>query len=158
MATKNVVEQITSYLDSNHFVYTYHEEGQFFFLGFKLSGKLQTVSVFINIGDDEYVVNATLPLKVGSESLSDMALLFAAINYRLLKGSFNIDLSDGTLQYKVYEKCYSEELNEQQIKDSIMIPVAMIDDHSESILSVIFKTRPIGEIINDLSLKDTRTE
>lgn len=153
-----IVNRIIAFFEEKNLIFTYNEKEQFFSTGFSLLGKLQNVNLMIALGDNDYVVNATLPLKVDESSLSNMSLLFSAINYRLKNGAFTLDLNDGSLHYKVYEKCYGEELPDQQILDSIMLPVTMVDQHSESILAVIFNTKDISDILNEFKLDDEQND
>lgn len=147
LAAKRIIE----FLDKNKLIYTYNEDGNFFSIGFKLTGKLQNVNLFINLGEDDYVVNAILPLRVNESSYADISLLFSAINFRLRNGAFTLDLSDGSLQYKVYERCYAETFSDQQILDSMMLPVAMVDQHSEFILPIIFNTKTISDVLAEFN-------
>lgn len=151
MNAELVAKRIIEFFNKNNLVYTYNEKGNYVSSGFKLIGKLQNVDLIINFGEDDYTVNAILPLRVDEASYADMSMLFSAINYRLRNGAFTLDLNDGSLQYKVYEKSYDSSFSDQQILDSIMLPVAMVDQHSEYILAIIFDTKSITEILSDFN-------
>lgn len=151
MDVNYISKRLDDFFKKNHLIYTYNDDVKVFSASFSLTGRLQNVNLIISLGEEDYLVNAILPLRVDKDSIADMSLLLSAINFRLRNGAFTLDLSDGSLQYKIYEKCYCNDFSDQQIMDSIMLPVAMVDQHSEFILAVIFKTKSISDILNDFN-------
>ena len=68
MNAELVAKRIIEFFNKNNLVYTYNENENYFSSGFKLIGKLQNVNLIINIGEDDYVVNAIIPLRVEEAS------------------------------------------------------------------------------------------
>ena len=89
-------------------------------------------------------IYSVMPGTVAEEHRPAMAVLLARINYGLILGNFEIDLSDGEVRFKVSADFGGAEPGEAQLKPLVATSLAQFDRWLPSLRDVIGGADPAG--------------
>ena len=77
-----------------------------------------------------------MPFKVDESKRVDMALAVCAANYGLADGSFDFDLSDGTILFRLTSSYRGSILSEDLFEYMLMIAAATVDKYNDKFFMV----------------------
>lgn len=111
---------------------------------------------FVPISDEELEhtnllqMYTTLPIELQEEQRSAVEKLLLAINTRMAVGHFGLQ-DDGEIYIRhIYSTARSSRINEQQMIDTIILFIAMIDMHEQLIDEVANGVLDVAEALNIL--------
>ena len=89
--------------------------------------------LLIRVIDNREVVklSSSVPLKIPEEKRVDTAIAITAINYQLLNGCFQMDLSDGEVRYSMAQSFRGSEVNDEIIRYLISVTIQTTDEYND---------------------------
>lgn len=140
--SKDIARAIDDLLKNDDMRFTFEEDRGIFRFGVGLSGKMRSLSFFIVVKSDEYLVYAISPISADpkdSKMMAAMAEFVCRASYGLLNGNFELDFRDGEIRYKSFVDCDGGAIPTQKIiRNSIHCPVLMFERYAPGILAVLF--------------------
>ena len=137
MTKLQIMDWIEGFLKDDDWKYRQLEGKMILKMGLNLKCKMKSTDLFIDVKDDEYLVYAISPLKGDPESLGEILRYISLVNYGMKNGNFELDVEDGEIRYKTYVNLDgATEIPTQVLKDSIYIPVMMMDKYGNGIAAL----------------------
>lgn len=139
--SQDLVNEIQGFLLDDDWKFDFDDERGIFRFGVNISGKMKHVNYFLSVREDSYTVYAISPISADAEDkaiMSSMAEFICRANYGLRNGSFELDMRDGEIRYKVFVDCDGVFPSKEVIRGSIIVPAMMFERYSKGILDVIF--------------------
>ena len=139
--SKELAGLVKDYLKSNGYLFTFDKEKGIFQFSVGLNGRLKRVATFINVDHDAISFVTVSPIGADSndeEMLSRMAVFLCRKNYELKNGSFQLDVRDGEIRYRVFVNCDKMVPSEEIINISCMLGPFMFESYGSAILSIIY--------------------
>ena len=150
MYNKEIANEISNFLKKDDWHFSFDEQKGSFRFGLSLKGKLRNVKYSVHVREDDYSVYVTSPLSVDADDkdmLARMSEFICRANYGLIRGSFELDVRDGEIQFKFYVPCNDSVPSDKTIGESIYIPMQMFKKYGDGIVSIIFTETSAEEAI-----------
>lgn len=127
-------EVLCKALDARDWHYNRHDEDLVITCGVK--GDDLPMDMIIMVREKQQVVSliSVLPFKIGEEQRIDGALAVCAANYGLINGSFDYDLTDGEVRFRLVTSFRNTELDEDVFDYMIMVSANTIDEYNDRFL------------------------
>ena len=138
--SEKIKKRLCEYLNGEHWPYTFDEELEAFRSGIRLKGALTRCDLVIHVQTNCYAVYAIPDLSADQNNLPAVAEFLHRANYNLRYGSFELDLRDGEIQYKMLVDCGDDcdcLPSDSVIARSLLIPANAIEDHCNGLLGVL---------------------
>jgi len=97
-----IVSTIRTFLDGDHWRYTFDDDKGLFRYNITLKGKLKSTQCIVIVNDSDYSVFAISPVSANQndpEQMRKMAEFTCRANYGLKDGDFEMDFNYGELRY-----------------------------------------------------------
>ena len=104
-------------------------------------GQVSCVRFIINVGKDEYIVNAIAPIAPDARDPAALAMMsefLSRVNFGLKNGNFELDFQDGEVRYKCFVNCDGQLPCRNIVSDSIAAPAIMMKNYMPGLINVIF--------------------
>lgn len=105
-----------------------------------------TNMVTIRVKRNMFLLKIRFPIEVPSARREAMAELLARINYNMLLGSFQIDMSDGELFY-FHANTIGDKLNESIITKNIAVSQMTVHQHAQTFSKLIYSEKTPLELL-----------
>lgn len=139
MNKEQLTDAVRDFLDEKGVHYEYDAENSLLRMGFGVKCKLKNVRVFWQIRDTCYSVLTVCPISADKDNPVEMMKYLTMVNYGLMNGNFEMDLSDGEIRYKTYVDADGlESLPQVMIDLSLFIGIAMMDRFGDGIAALSF--------------------
>lgn len=92
--------------------------------------------VFVEPKQQVARVISVLPFKIPEDKRGEMALGVCAINFRLIEGNFDFDMSDGSLSYRITASYRSSEIGDALFQRMISMACAVVDKYNDRFLAL----------------------
>lgn len=137
-----IAEAIHDHLKAHGLTYSFDQDtGKFsFYAG--VQSKVKILVYHIYVYKHGFTVSTRYPMGPSSDEVAYMDTLMrflTRVNYGLRNGNFELDTSDGELNYKIFCTCkglYAP--TDEMIKESIYCSAAMIERFEPGILGILF--------------------
>ena len=128
-----IYEQLKAHFESHGLKYTPHDEDQVITL--TAQGDDFPIPVIIRvIGEREVLrISSPLPGEFPEDKRIDAAVAIATINEHLLNGAFIIDMSDGSVVYRVCQSFHDNDISEEQIRYLMSVVFTTTDEYNDSL-------------------------
>ncbi len=134
----NVVKQFLAE-DESH--YSFDEDTGVFRFGFLVRSRIQNISFFIDVQEDEFITYGICPItadRKDPQMMAKMAEFICRANYGLKNGCFELDYRDGSIRYRSYVDCENLLPSTEVVRNSIYCTTAMIKRYAQGIVDIIF--------------------
>lgn len=133
---KQVYETVCRTLDGMNCRYRRLDEDLTVSLGFK--GEDLPMDVFLVVDPKVQVLSVIcpLPFKVGENKRVEVAMAVALANYGLINGSFDYDLSNGNIRFRLVTTYRGSLLGEEAVKYMTLTAVNTLDRYNDKFLMV----------------------
>lgn len=149
--SRKISKIINTFLKEDAWKYIFDDNSGIFRFSLNLHGRIKSISYYIVIKEDGYIVYAVSPIGVDKNDLNSMTRMAEFIcraNYGLKNGNFEMDFRDGELRYKVFVDCTGINPSNDIIKTSIYSPALMFERYGGGITDVIFSDISVESSIN----------
>lgn len=76
---------------------------------------------------------STLPFKMPEDKRIDGAVATSVVNYRLVHGSFDYDMRDGRIIFRMTSSYRDSKISEELLEYTIMVSAATVDDYNDKL-------------------------
>ena len=135
-----IAAAVNSYLSDKDYNYTWDEDKELFTYSVWFKGVIKKVNFAVDIRDSNCRSYAILPIgpdPKDPQMMQAMCELLTRINFILLNGNFEMDMSDGEIRYKVFVDCEDIIPSREIIASAIKIPQQMLYRYNDAIFNVL---------------------
>ena len=131
-----VYETVISALDARE--WTYDRDDDELVIRFGVQGEDIPMDFVIRVDAERQLLKlfSFLPFKVKEDKRVDLSLATNYINYTLINGNFDLDLSDGSLLFRVTTSFHGSLIGEDLIQYLISISLGTVDDYNDKFLAI----------------------
>ncbi len=90
-----------------------------------------------------------LPFKIEESKRIDMALAICAVNYLLSDGSFDYDISDGTVLFRLTSSYRESTLSEDLFEYMLMVSANTVDEYNDKFFMISKGVLPVQQFIEE---------
>ena len=128
---KQVYDTLINMLDSRGWKYDKHEEELLIKSGIK--GDDLPINFIVVVRPRNQVVQflSSFPFDIPEDKRIDAALAVCVANYSLVDGSFDYDISDGTITFRLTSSYRESTLGEDLFEYMIMCSAATVDEYND---------------------------
>ena len=147
---KKAYDTLCAMLDDNDYKYEKHEED--LVVTFGVRGEDLPMDIVAAIDEDRQLVRifSKMPFKVDAEKRIEVAIALCQTNYNLVDGSFDFDLADGSVIFRItssFRECLiSKDLFEFMIAYSCFV----VDRYNDQLLMLNKGTLSLEDYISQL--------
>ncbi|MBQ1491391.1 MAG: hypothetical protein IIZ39_05475 [Blautia sp.] len=139
--SETITSKVRDYLNKEE--YHFLEDDGIFRMSMNLKGRVGSTNVLIEVRRNDFMVFARCPLDADPdkpEELQELSTFFCDVNYKLLSGKFEVDLTDGQLEYMVFTDCEGLEDGPTMamVENSIGVAAGMLQRYGNGILGILF--------------------
>ena len=77
-----------------------------------------------------------MPYEVPKDKLIDVALAIHAVNYKMADGSFDFDLSDGSIMFRLTSSFRESILGKELFEYMIMLSTSVVDEYNDKFFAI----------------------
>lgn len=147
-----IVAAIEKYFAENEYTLKKGETPGIFRAAFTLNCKLKSIEVIIAIEESNLTVHFILPIGAGRdfEDQIRVAEFLTRANYYMINGCFELDFSDGEIQFRAdFHDRKNLAPSSQAIDYLLMLGIAMCNMYGDALLKVIFDAANPEEAIKE---------
>lgn len=128
---KEVFNSLTRMLDTRDWKYEKHEED--LFIKSSIRGDDLPVDFFVLVKPNSEVVQfiSSLPFRMPEDKRVDGAIAVCKANYGLINGSFDYDLSDGEIRFRLTTSYRDTVLSDDLLEYMIMVSASTVDNYND---------------------------
>lgn len=133
---KKIYEGICTALDNRKWYYD--RDNDRLLVRFTVNGDDIPMKFVMFVEPQQQVVRAMsfLPFKVPEEKRREMAVGVCAINFRLIEGNYDFDMSDGSLCYRITASYRASEIGDGLFQRMISMGCAAVDKYNDRFLAL----------------------
>ena len=128
---KQVYNTLIKMLDERDWKYEKHEEDLLIKSGIKGDDLPIEFIVFVKPKNQVVQFLSRLPFNMPEDKRVDGALAVCVANYGLIDGSFDYDLSDGEIRYRLTSSYRESTLGEDLFEYMIMVAASTVDEYND---------------------------
>lgn len=144
-----IAETIEDFLRKDDWKFEETDENGIIRFGVSLKCKFRRCNVAIQVRNTCFMVLATLPLTADEESRPNVLEFMDRANYGLIRGGFEMDMSDGEIRYRTSQYCGDEDvlISHETVKDTLYVTLSMIERYGTALLEVMMGNLSPSEAI-----------
>lgn len=133
---QTVYETICKSLDSKDWKYERHDDNLTIVSG--AQGEDLPMRMIIVVNPDAQVVSlfSPMPFNISEEKRVDAAIAVCVANYGLINGSFDYDLNDGEIRFRLVTSFRESTLSEELFMYMVLVTAKTVDDYNDKFLMV----------------------
>ena len=146
---KQVYEAIIAMLDKRNWSYDRHDEDLVISSGVK--GDDLPINFILAVNAKNQVVSflSRLPFTMSEEKLVDGAIACCIANNRLVDGSFDYDVTNGNITFRL-TTCYRDsEISESVFEYMIMVASMTVDNYNDKFLMISKGMMSVDQLLNN---------
>ena len=133
---KTVYETVCKSLDARGWNYKRHDEDLTISTGARGEDLPMDIVIVVNPRAQVVSVISPLPFKISEDKRVDGALAVAIANYGLINGSFDYDLRDGEIRFRIVSSFRDSVLGEELFNYMVMLAAGTVDDYNDKFLMI----------------------
>ena len=94
---------------------------------------------------------STLPFNMSKEKMIDSAIAVCAINDRLKNGTFDFDVSDGTIRFRMTQMYMDSEIGKDVFKYMVYCSAQTVDEYNDKFLMLSKGGLAINDFLADIN-------
>ena len=152
-----IIAAVEDYFEREELKYTPFNERDVAKASFRIKSKLQHVNVFFSAYNSKLIIRIMLPINSDEAERNKVGEFLMRANYGLQIGCFDYDYNDGEISFRVPLYCGTDEFSPptyEQIDDSLMVGIMMVDKYGNSLIKVIFGLLEPEEAIEEAENND----
>lgn len=135
--TKQIADAISDYLRKKEIVFAFDKANNYIMTEFGLEHEEYPMEVVIHLMEDAFVCYCILPTDIPQELYNAVGEYLHRINYGLINGNFELDYTDGAVQYKTFGYCPDGTVSEELLAAVIVAPFAIINRYHPGLLALL---------------------
>ena len=155
-----IADAIVNYFDRNDWAYQHAPEHCAFTGEIRINGPLGSVNFIVFADDDAAVCYHILPFSASTKERSLLAEYLTRVNFKLNRGTFELDFDDGEIRFKNRISLADIKANgDDDISFLLYLGCSMIEQFSPGILAVSFlKKTPEEAYLDCINSATKQTE
>lgn len=133
---QTVYETICKTLESRDWNFTRHDEDLTITCGARGEDLPMDIILVVNPRAQVVSLFSPMPFKIAEEKRVDAALAVCIANYGLVNGSFDYDLSDGEIRFRLTSSYRESILSEELFNYMIVVAAGTVDDYNDKFLMI----------------------
>ena len=142
MTKETIVAGIRAALEDLNINFELKENDGVFIFGHGIHSKISTTRVFIFARNSDYLIKAVAPINADSSDdkvMLELAKLIVKINYKLIQGCFDMDFSDGELNFRIGVECTDlDRIPVDFVNITVALAIKSWNDYGDCFAGVIF--------------------
>ena len=135
-SAQSVYETACRALDAREWKYKRHDEDLVLSCGARGEDLPMDILIMVNAKAQVVSVISQLPFKMSEEKRVDGALAVCVANYGLVNGTFDYDISDGEIRFRIVSSFRESILSEELINYMVMITAGTVDEYNDKFLAL----------------------
>ena len=135
-SAQSVYETACRALDAREWKYKRHDEDLVLSCGARDEDLPMDILIMVNAKAQVVSVISQLPFKMSEEKRVDGALAVCVANYGLVNGTFDYDISDGEIRFRIVSSFRESILSEELINYMVMITAGTVDEYNDKFLAL----------------------
>lgn len=133
---QSVYETVCRALDAKDWKYKRHDEDLVVSCGAR--GDDLAIDLLIMVDPKVQVISviSPMPFKINEDKRVEAALAVCMANYGLINGSFDYDISDGEIRFRLVSSFRESILGEELINYMVLVAASTIDKYNDKFLAV----------------------
>lgn len=129
-----VFKTVCAALDQNEWKYDKNEDELTIRCGVNGDDLPMNITVNVDAKRSLLLVFSTLPFTVSEDKRLDLAIAVSVVNNNLVDGSFDYDLSDGSLFFRLTNSFIESSIGKELVRYMIACTCSTVDDYNEKFL------------------------
>ena len=147
--SKLIADSVIDYFNEHSLSFDFDEETGIILTAFPSRSKIGHLDFRIRFLSDGYIAHATPPIHADQDSCTKVAEYLTRANYAMRFGNFEFDFRDGEIRFKSSSRTGDIALNEDQITDIFLLPIAQFDFYGDNLLAVLFGFKEPKEALEE---------
>jgi hypothetical protein len=153
--SRNLLETVRDYLEADNFACSLHEQAGFVECGFRGKNGLFVVRIAAAVNPLSLGVLVRIPLVVPDDRRLDMAEAVTRVNYGLLLGSFDFNLTDRTLRFRNSMPVADGTLTQEQFRRLLYAALASVNRYDRAFNRLLFADGlSAAEVVAEVEMAD----
>lgn len=144
-----VYETVCKTLDNRDWRYKRHDEDLTVTCGARGEDLPMDLVIMVNPRAQVVSVISPMPFKIAEDKRVDGALAVCIANYGLVNGTFDYDLSDGEIRFRIVSSFRESILSEELINYMVILAASTVDDYNDKFLMVSKGIMTVQQFIED---------
>ena len=133
---KEVFDTLVNMLDTRDWKYEKHEDELLIKSGIKGEDLPIDFIVVVNPKNEVVQFISSLPFNIPEDKRIDAAVAVCVANYGLVDGSFDYDISDGEIRYRLTSSYRESIISEDLLEYMIMVSASTVDQYNDRFFMV----------------------
>lgn len=143
-------QSIQNELDKLRLKYEYKEDNQLFAFSMNMDNSIGPLKVVIQLMENRYLVYAIINNQTPKAKMVAMSEFLHRVNSGLINGNFELDYTNGKINYKSFVNAKETKISGAVIRDSILVPIMMFSKYGDGLLKVMTSTDSPETIIKSI--------
>ncbi len=144
-----VYEQLCEHLEACRLKFTRHDDDRMVRLGMR--GEDLPMDLLLSVYENGVLMLVSrLPFAIPEDKRMEVAVGCVAVNDRLRHGSFDLNLSDGTLTFRMAMPYLDADLTRMQVEYMVIVPSSTIDEFNDKFLALSKGLLTIAQFIGEI--------
>lgn len=133
---QNVYETICAMFDNKGYHYERHDDDHV--ISCTVGGEDIPMDILFVVRDERQLVQliSPMPFRVSEDKRIDIALATTVINDRLVDGSFDFDMAEGRISFRLTTSYIESILGKELFEYMLMISASTIDEYNDKFLMI----------------------
>lgn len=133
---QSVYETICAMFDDKGFTYERHDDD--LVITCVVGGEDIPMEIIFAVHDDRQIVQliSPMPFRIPEDKRIDVALAATVVNDRLIDGSFDFDLNEGRIAFRLTASYIESILGKELFEYMLMVSASTIDEYNDKFLMV----------------------
>ncbi len=130
---QNVYETICAMFDQKGYHYERHDDDHF--ITCTVTGDDLPMDIIFVVRDERQIVQliSPMPFKIPEDKRVDTALALTAINDNLIDGSFDFDMSEGRVSFRLTASYIESILSKDLFEYMLMVSATTVDEYNDKL-------------------------
>ena len=148
---KEVYANLCKMLDEDEWKYNKDEEKMVIYFTTRGEDIPMDFVLYIDPSPGLIRLLSRLPFEINKEKMIDAAIAVCAINYRLINGSFVIDITDGDLLFRMNQAYIDSEIGPELFKYMVFSSIFMVDEYNDKFLMLNKGNLSINDFLTEIN-------
>ena len=143
-------KELCVFLDTIKFKYEKHEED--LVITFSMTGDDIPMSFLINIDKERELIRlfSLMPFEVPSDKIIDAAIVTSFINYKLVDGNFDLNVTNGKISFRMTSSYKESLIGKDLFYYMIRIASDMVDEFNDKLLMLAKNRISAADLIKEI--------
>lgn len=132
----SVYETACRALDAKEWKYKRHDDDLVISCGARGEDLPMDLLIVVNPRAQVVSVLSPMPYKITEDKRVEAAMAVCVANYGFINGSFDYDISDGEIRFRMVSSFRESILSEELINYMLMVTASTVDDYNDKFLAV----------------------